>query len=146
MSDPRAYPDRPYVAVSAAVVRDGRVLVMRRAKPPVHGLYTLPGGVVETGETLAAAVIREVSEETALTISPVGLAGEHEVILRDADGRVARHFVILAYAARWIAGEPAPNEEVAELRWVSPAELATLPTTEGLAEIVATAIAAVERR
>ena len=146
MSDPRAYPDRPFVAVSAAIIRDGRVLLMRRAKPPAHGLFTLPGGVVETGETLVAAVAREILEETGLTIAPLGLAGEREVIVRDSDGRVARHFVILAYAARWIAGEPTPNEEVAELRWASPGELAALPTTDGLAEIVAAAVAAVERR
>lgn len=145
MADPRAYPQRPYLAVSAAIVRDGQVLVVRRARPPAQGLFTLPGGGVEAGETLAEAVMREVREETALTIEPVVLAGYREAIARDAAGRVERHFVILAFAARWVAGEPRPNEEIAEFRWVRPSELAALPTTEGLAEIVAAAFERLEQ-
>ncbi len=140
MADARTYPDRPYLAVSAAIVRDGRVLIVRRARPPAYGVFTLPGGVVEAGETLTEAVIREVLEETAITIEPVALAGHREAIGRDAAGRVKRHFVILAFAARWIAGEPVLNEELAEARWIEPAALAELPTTEGLAPIVAAAI------
>ena len=140
MSDPRAYPQRPFLAVSAAIVRDGKVLVVRRARNPALSLYTLPGGVVETGETLLQAVTREVREETALTIEPVGLAGHREAIVRDAQGRVERHFIILCFAARWLAGEPALNEELDDARWLDPAELSGLRTTEGLAEIVAAAI------
>ena len=140
MSDPRAYPQRPFLAVSAAIVRDGKVLVVRRARNPALSLYTLPGGVVETGETLLQAVTREVREETALTIEPVGLAGHREAIVRDAQGRVERHFIILCFAARWLAGEPALNEELDDARWLDPAELSSLRTTEGLAEIVAAAI------
>jgi len=140
-SDPRRYPDRPYLAVSAAVIRDGRVLVVRRARPPARGLFTLPGGAVEAGETLAEAVTREIVEETALSIEPVGLAGYREVVTRDAAGRVERHFVILAFAARWLAGEPRLNAELAEARWVQPAELADLATTEGLADIITAAFA-----
>lgn len=140
MSDPRAYPQRPFLAVSAAIVRDGKVLVVRRARNPALSLYTLPGGVVETGETLLQAVTREVREETALTIEPVGLAGHREAIVRDSQGRVERHFVILCFAARWLAGEPVLNEELDDARWLDPAELSSLRTTEGLAEIVAAAI------
>src|SRR5689334_5570169 len=101
----RTYPTRPYLAVSAAIFRDGRVLIVRRGRPPAHGLYTLPGGGVELGETLEEAIIREVHEETGLGIAPVGLIGFREAIARDADGRIERHFVILPFAARWIAGE-----------------------------------------
>jgi len=140
MSDSRAYPQRPFLAVSAAIVRDGKVLVVRRARNPALSLYTLPGGVVETGETLLQAVAREVREETALTIEPVALAGHREAIVRDAQGRVERHFVILCFAARWLAGEPVLNEELNDARWLDPAELSRLRTTEGLAEIVAAAI------
>jgi ADP-ribose pyrophosphatase YjhB (NUDIX family) len=140
MSDPRAYPQRPFLAVSAAIVRDGKVLVVRRARNPALSLYTLPGGVVETGETLLQAVAREVREETALTIDPVGLAGHREAIVRDGQGRVERHFVILCFAARWLAGQPVLNEELDDARWLDPAELSDLRTTEGLAEIVAAAI------
>ena len=84
MPDARAYPERPYLAVSAAIVRDGKILVVRRARAPAHGLYSLPGGVVELGETLKEAVIREVREETAMTIEPVALAGFREAIVCDA--------------------------------------------------------------
>ena len=135
----RTYPDRPFLAVSAAIVRDDRVLLVRRARFPAQGLFTLPGGVVEVGETLAEAVTREVREETALVVEPIGLAGLREHIQRDGENRVERHFVILAFAARWIAGAPQLNAELAEARWLKPEDIAGLATTEGLAEIVAAA-------
>ena len=143
MSDLRKYPQRPYLAVSAAIVRAGKVLVVRRARNPALNLYTLPGGAVETGETLAEAVSREVREETALEIEPVGLAGHREVIARDPQGRIERHFVIMCYAARWLSGEVALNDELDDARWITPGELPDLHTTEGLAEIVADAMALV---
>ena len=139
MSDARRYPDRPYLAASAAIIRDGKVLVVRRAQPPAGGLFSLPGGVVEVGETLHEAVAREVREETSLTIEPVALAGFRETIVRDQQNRVERHFVILPFAARWIAGEPVLNDELSEWRWVEQGEIASLPTTPGLAAIVAVA-------
>ena len=136
----RTYPRRPYLAVSAAIIRDGKVLVVRRARKPALGIYTLPGGVVEAGETLTRALTREVREETALAIEPVALAGHREVIVKDADGRIERHFVIMCFASRWVSGEPVLNEELDDARWIDPAELANLRTTEGIAEIVATAV------
>ena len=139
MTDARAYPQRPFLAVSAAIVRDGKILVVRRARAPAHGLYTLPGGVVEVGETLMEAVAREVREETGMTVEPVALAGFREAVARDGQDRVERHFVILCFAARWQAGEPVLNEELDEARWIDPAELAGLKTTAGLAQIVAAA-------
>jgi 8-oxo-dGTP diphosphatase len=145
VTDPRMYPDRPYLAVSAAIIRDGRVLIARRAKGASTGYYTLPGGVVEAGETLHEAVIREIAEETGITIEPIALAGEREFITRDEAGRVARHFVILCFACRWLAGEGEPQlEELSELRWMQPSELAGLKTTEGLAAIVSAAFRRIE--
>src|SRR5262249_35350502 len=158
MADERSYPARPFLAVSAAIVRDGRIFVVRRARPPANGLFSLPGGagrpasglsslpggVVEAGETLKEAGIREVGEETGMAIEPVALAGFRESIARDAADRVERHFVILCFAARWQAGEPVLNEELSEARWLAPRELADLPTTPGLADIVAKAIERLE--
>jgi 8-oxo-dGTP diphosphatase len=136
----RSYPTRPYLAVSAAVFRGGRVLIVRRARPPAHGLYTLPGGGVELGETLEQAVVREVREETALEIEPVALVGFRQAIARDDAGRIERHFVILPFAARYIGGEISLNEELAEAHWCLPEEIAGMKTTEGLAAIVITAV------
>jgi 8-oxo-dGTP diphosphatase len=132
----RTYPTRPYLAVSAAIFRDGRVLIVRRAQAPAKGIYTLPGGGVELGETLEQAVIREIREETALDIEPIELVGFRQAIARDAGGRVERHFVILPFAARYVAGEVSLNEELSEAHWLDPAALGELKTTEGLAEVV----------
>ena len=143
-ADARAHPTRPILAVSAAIIRDGHVLLVRRARAPAEGLFTLPGGKVELGETLHDAVAREAREETGLRIESVALAGTREVIQRDGENRVERHFVILAFAARWLAGEPALNAELADARWLRPSELKTLWTTEGLAEIVAAAFERME--
>src|SRR5262249_33105479 len=97
------------------------------------------GGGGGAGERVAQAVAREVREETGLAIEPVALAGFREAIVRDAQSRVERHFIILCFAAHWRAGEPVLNEELDEARWLDPAELASLPTTPGLAETVAAA-------
>jgi ADP-ribose pyrophosphatase YjhB (NUDIX family) len=139
VNDPRAFPDRPYLAVSAAIIDNGRVLIIRRARPPVIGIHTLPGGVVESGETLIEAAIREVREETALAIEPAGLAGYREVITREPGGRTERHFVVLCFAARLLSGTPTPNDEIDEIRWCRPDELKGMKTTDGLADIVAAA-------
>lgn len=104
----------------------------------------MPGGVVEGGETLHEALVREIDEETALTIEPVALAGHREVVVRDSGGRVERHFVILCFASRWIAGEPKLNEELSEARWIRPSELKDFKTTEGLADILSSAFERME--
>jgi 8-oxo-dGTP diphosphatase len=145
MAEGRSYPSRPILAVSAAVIRDGKVLIVRRARPPANGAYTLPGGGVEVGENLMQAVAREVLEETGLTVTPVALAGYREAIARDGEGRVERHFVILPFAARWIAGEPVLNDELSKAMWLRPAELTGLTTTQGLAEIIESAFALMEK-
>ncbi|HWV52382.1 NUDIX hydrolase [Pseudorhodoplanes sp.] len=142
MVDERAYPTRPFLAASAAVIRDGRVLIVRRGGTFGRGIYTLPGGVVEAGEKLTDAVIREVREETQVSIEPVALAGYREMIMRDDAGKTSRHFVIACFAARWLSGEPVPDlTEIAEAAWRLPEELDGLKTTEGLREIIADAMA-----
>jgi 8-oxo-dGTP diphosphatase len=132
-------PPSPILAVSAAIFRDGKVLVVRRTRAPGSGLFTLPGGRVELGETLVEALGREITEETALDIEIVGLAGYREVMRRDAGGALSVHYVILPFAARWRGGDVALGDEHDEARWVTLAEFAQLETTDGLAEIVKTA-------
>jgi 8-oxo-dGTP diphosphatase len=128
---------RPVLAVSAAVFRDGRVLIAHRTRPPQ--LWSLPGGAVEAGETLIEAAARELREETGVEAEFLGYAGHREVILRDQAGAVTGHYVVLAFAARWRAGEAKPGPEALEVRWIESDALGNFETTEGLAEIVAAA-------
>jgi len=138
-SDPRSYPDLPLLSVSASVFRDGKVLLARRARPPLDGLWSLPGGLVEAGETMADAAAREVLEETGVSADIGGVADVIEVILTDDDGSVRRHYVILSFAARWIAGDGEPNDEVSELAWVDPSALSSFELTEGTDAVIAKA-------
>jgi ADP-ribose pyrophosphatase YjhB (NUDIX family) len=129
-------PPRPQIAVSAAIFRDGRILLVRRARSPGKGLYSLPGGRVEFGESLHAALHREVAEETGLTIEIVELAGWREVLPTAAGGG---HYLIMSFAARWLAGEPVLNDELDDFSWRAPDAWGDLRTTEGLQGIVQSA-------
>jgi 8-oxo-dGTP diphosphatase len=133
----RLFPARPLLGASIAVFREGAVLLARRARPPAEGLFSLPGGLVEPGETLAEAALRELREEVGVEAEITGFIAPVEVIEREVDGRVRRHFVICAHAGRWLFGEPSPGPECREARWVRPDELATLPTTAGLPALLA---------
>ena len=129
-------PRHPQLAVSAAIFRDGRILLVRRARSPAKGFYSLPGGRVEFGETLHAALHREVAEETALKIEIAGLAGWREVVPGTKGGG---HYLIMSFATRWIAGEPVLNEELDDFRWLEPAALGDLRLTGGLEEVIRSA-------
>jgi 8-oxo-dGTP diphosphatase len=132
-----AQPSHPQLAVSAAIFRDGKLLLVRRARSPAKGFYSLPGGRVEYGESLSAALHREVDEETGLKIEIVGMAGWSEV-LPQATG--AGHYLILSFAARWLDKEPVLNEEHDDFQWLAPDALGGLKLTGGLEEIVASAL------
>jgi 8-oxo-dGTP diphosphatase len=126
-------PVRPQLAVSGAIFRDGKVLLVRRARSPGAGFYSLPGGRVEFGESLHIALHREVCEETSLKIEIVDLAGWREV-LPSSGG--SGHYVIMSFAARWIANEPVLNEEHDDFKWLVPEELSGLKLTGGLVEVI----------
>lgn len=127
---------RPTLAASAAVFRGPLVLLARRGCDPGAGLWSLPGGRVEPGETLAEAAAREVKEEVGVDAEIIGLAAARDIIVRDAAGTLTTHFVVVAHAARWRGGEPATGPEAAEVGWFRPGEVAGLATTAGLAEVV----------
>jgi 8-oxo-dGTP diphosphatase len=129
-------PARPQLAVSGAIFRDGRVLVVRRARSPGKGFYSLPGGRVEFGESLHTALRREVDEETGLRIEILGLAGWREVLPANGGGG---HYVIMSFAARWTAGEPVLNDEHDDFKWIDPDRLGDLSVTGGLSEVIAAA-------
>lgn len=126
-------PPRPTLAASVAVFRDGRALVARRGRGPGAGLFSLPGGRVEAGERLEEAALRELAEETGVLAEIVAFNRFLEIIDRDADGRLAHHFVVATFVARWISGEGEASPEAEEILWIGPDGLAGLPTTRGLA-------------
>jgi ADP-ribose pyrophosphatase YjhB (NUDIX family) len=128
---------RPVLCASAAVFRGGKLLLARRTKPPF--LWSLPGGAVEWGETLAEAAMREVREETGIEAEIAGYAGYSEVMLRNEKGNVFDHFVIVAFAARWRAGEAKTGPEASAVEWIDPAGLGDYEVTEGLIPIVESA-------
>lgn len=128
-----AAPAHPQLAVSAAIFRDDKILLVRRARSPAKGFYSLPGGRVEFGETLHAALHREVDEETAIKIEIAGLAGWREVVPGTGDDG---HYLIMSFAARWRAGEPVLNDELDDFQWLAPDGLGDLRVTGGLPEII----------
>jgi 8-oxo-dGTP diphosphatase len=126
-------PTHPQLAVSAAIFRDGKVLLVRRARSPAKGFYSLPGGRVEFGESLHTALHREVDEETGLRIEILGLAGWREVLPAAGGGG---HYLIMSFAARWTAGEPVLNDEHDDFQWLAPDGLGDLKVTGGLHEVI----------
>lgn len=136
--DDRTFPARPVVAASVAVFRDGRVLIARRARGPMLGVYSLPGGGVELGETLQQAALRELAEEVGVEADILAFIDHIEPIVHEGE-RVREHYVIAAFLARWRAGEPRTGPEADEVAWVDPLDIAGWPTTPELPEILAKA-------
>jgi ADP-ribose pyrophosphatase YjhB (NUDIX family) len=126
-------PTRPQLAVSGAIFRDGKILLVRRARSPAKGFYSFPGGRVEFGESLHQALSREVDEETGLDIAIVGLAGWREVLPAGPGGG---HYLIMTFAARWASREPHLNDEHDDFKWLAPDGLGDLRVTGGLLEVI----------
>jgi ADP-ribose pyrophosphatase YjhB (NUDIX family) len=129
-------PSHPQLAVSAAIFRDDKVLLVRRARSPAKGFYSLPGGRVEFGESLHAALHREVAEETALKIDIAGLAGWREALPTPPSGG---HYLIMSFAARWTAGEPVLNDELDDHKWLTPDAAFDFKITPGLPDVIQSA-------
>lgn len=130
----------PRLAVSAGIFRDGKILLVRRAREPAKGVYTFPGGRVEFGESLTGALTREIREETGLEIEIVGLVGYREALPPRTGGH--GHFVILPFAARWVSGEVALNDELDDARWLPPERAVEgLTVTLGLNDTIRAATA-----
>jgi len=130
------YPDSPQVAVGAVVIRDNKVLLVKRKQPPGKGLWAIPGGRVELGETLKEAAEREVREETRVAIRPRHHVYTFEVIERDHAGRIRFHYVIVDLIADYVGGEPNPGDDACEARWVTLEELKNLPASRTTKEVL----------
>lgn len=135
-TDPRLYPDRPFMAASVAVFRDGKVLLASRTAPPAASLFSLPGGVVEAGELLQEAALRELFEEVEVRARIIGFVDHSEVVQRDADGRIKRHFIIACFAAEWLSGEGTTGPEAGAILWADPDHLAGIAMTKGLGPVL----------
>ncbi len=129
-SSSRSYPDRPVVAVGGIIWKGEDVLLIRRAKPPREGEWSLPGGGQEVGETLEEALHREIREETGVEIRIIGLLTVVDGIFHDEDGRVRHHYTLIDYTAEWVSGEPRPGSEEKDAAWVCPAQLAQITLWE----------------
>jgi ADP-ribose pyrophosphatase YjhB (NUDIX family) len=124
--DDRQYPQRPVVAVGGVVWKGERILLIRRGREPRRGGWSLPGGAQETGETLKAALARELREEAGIEIEVTGLLDALDSIQRDGQGRVLYHYMIVDYAAEWRSGEARAGADATEAAWFTPAEAETL--------------------
>jgi 8-oxo-dGTP diphosphatase len=132
----REYPDSPLVGVGAIIIEDDRVLLVKRGHPPLAGEWSIPGGVLEVGETLREAAVREALEETGLTVEPADLLGVYDRILRDADERTIYHYVLIDFLCRRVAGEPRPSGDAAEARWFAREEIEDLSLAKDTAEVI----------
>ncbi|MFQ5898074.1 MAG: NUDIX hydrolase [Candidatus Methylomirabilia bacterium] len=140
MADRREYPEHPRVGVGAVLLKDGAVLLVKRGAPPSQGKWSLPGGLVQLGESVEAAAIREVEEECGLRVRLLGLAGVVDRITRDPEGRVRYHYVLVDYLAQPEGGGLRAGSDADEVRWVPIGELNQFDTTEGLAAMIQRAV------
>ena len=124
------YPSSPRVAVGTVVIRDGAVLLVRRAKAPSEGLWAIPGGSVELGETLQQAAERELFEETGVRVRAGQPCYAFDAVHKDASGRVRFHYVVVDLRAEFVAGEPRAGDDVLDARWVRPQELGSMSVSD----------------
>ena len=141
----RQYPDRPILGVGALIFHHDRILLVERGKEPLKGYWSLPGGVVEAGETLEQAIRREISEETGLAIDIVEVIEIFERIMRDSEGRAEYHYVLIDYLCRAVSGAAAPASDVSQVAWVRRDELDRYRITEGTPAVIHKAFDAIAK-
>jgi ADP-ribose pyrophosphatase YjhB (NUDIX family) len=135
-ADNRRYPKYPLVGVGAILIRRDRILMAQRGKQPLKGWWSLPGGALETGESLADAVRREALEETGLEIRPLHVFEIFERIMRDGRGRPEYHYVLIDYLCRATGGTLRPGDDVCAVEWVRRRDLPALQITEGTLDVI----------
>ena len=136
---PREYPDRPWVGIGCIVFREEAVLLVRRGKPPRIGQWSLPGGAQHVGERAEEAARRELREEASIEVGQMALAYVFDAINQDEDGRALYHYTIIDFAAHWLEGEARAGDDVSEVAWALPHELAEYDLTQAAHEAIAAA-------
>lgn len=137
----RDYPSHPLPAVVAMVARGDRVVLVRRGKGAGPDPWGFPGGLIEPGETVAQAAVRELAEETGIRAEAGGVAEVIDIIVRDGDGRVRTHYVLNAVPCRWLAGEPAAASDAIAAGWFTLAEIAAMSCHPHLPRLAAMVLA-----
>ena len=132
----RQYPDRPVVGVGVVAFKGEDVLLIRRGKPPHAGRWSLPGGAQELGEPVREAALREVREETSVTVTITHLVDAVDSIQTDSAGKVRFHYTLVDFAAEWVSGMPQPGDDADEAAWVSPQALPGLGLWEETLRVI----------
>jgi 8-oxo-dGTP diphosphatase len=132
----REFPELPLVGVGAIIIEGDRVLLVKRAHPPIQGQWSIPGGVLEVGQMVREAAVREAREETGLVVEPGELLGVYDRILRDPEQRVQYHYVLIDFLCRPVGGELLAASDAAEVRWFGREELLSLQLAEDTLEVI----------
>jgi 8-oxo-dGTP diphosphatase len=132
----REYPDTPFVGVGVVIIEDGRVALIKRGQAPLLGEWSIPGGVLEVGELLRQAAIREAHEETGLTVEPGELLGVYDRVLRDECGNTMYHYVLIDFLCRRVAGQAIAGGDAAEVAWFTRDDFERLALARETAEVV----------
>ncbi|MFZ0773341.1 MAG: NUDIX hydrolase [Candidatus Sulfotelmatobacter sp.] len=132
----REFPEVPLVGVGAVIIEDARVVLVKRRHPPLRDEWSIPGGVLEVGERVREAAVREAREETGLTVEPGELLGVYDRVLRNAEQRVQYHYVLIDFLCRRVAGDLAAASDAAEVRWFTREELAGLKLAEDTIDVI----------
>jgi 8-oxo-dGTP diphosphatase len=142
----RTYPERPIVAVGGVAIHESRVLLVRRGQPPLEGRWSIPGGILEVGETIAEGIERELMEETGVRVRVLELIEIYEKVMRDEENRPQYHFVILDYACEVVEGTARAGGDVTEVKWASEQELDALALTGAAKRVIRRAFSAMRGR
>jgi 8-oxo-dGTP diphosphatase len=132
----REFPEAPLVGIGAIIIENDRVVLVKRAHPPLQAEWSIPGGVLEVGELVREAAIREAREETGLAVEPGELLGVYDRVLRNADERVQYHYVLIDFLCRRVAGELAAASDAAEVMWFRREELPALKLAEDTLDVI----------
>jgi ADP-ribose pyrophosphatase YjhB (NUDIX family) len=132
----REFPEVPLVGVGAIIIEDARIVLVKRGHPPLQAEWSIPGGVLEVGELVREATIREAREETGLTVEPGELLGVYDRVLRDTEQRVQYHYVLIDFLCRRVAGDLAAASDAAEVGWFSREQLPALKLAEDTLDVI----------
>jgi len=132
----REFPEIPLVGVGAIIIENGRVVLVKRAKPPQQAQWSIPGGALEVGELVREAAAREAREETGLIVEPGELLGVYDRVIRNSEQRVQYHYVLIDFLCRYVAGELVAADDASDVRWFKPEELADLQLAADTLEVI----------